>query len=48
MKVSKKVKRAVIISAIAGIVVGVLGAFLSVVQSKDFYDCKISSWNIDA
>ena len=48
MKVSKKVKRAVIISAIAGIVVGVLGAFLSVVQSKDFYDCEISSWNIDA
>ena len=38
MKLPKKVNRAVLISTIASICIGLIGAFLSFVQSHDFYD----------
>lgn len=48
MKLPKKVNRAVLISTIASICIGLIGAFLSFVQSHDFYESQISSWNIEA
>ena len=49
MKISKRNKQGIIFSIVAFVITFALGALLSVINgSEGFYDCKISSWKIDA
>lgn len=49
MKISKRNKKSIIISVVALLITFGLGFILSLVNSSEgFYDCKISSWKIDA
>ena len=49
MKISKRNKQCIIFSIIAFAITFALGALLSGINANEgFYDCKISSWKIDA